>query len=63
MHAEESQGASAGIPSSMELILLLLGFICFVVAAASVSVGRVNLIALGLAFWIAVPLFGAIAAA
>jgi hypothetical protein len=47
----------------MELILLLLGFICFVVAAASVSVGRVNLTALGLAFWIAVPLFGAIAAA
>lgn len=40
-------------------LLLLAGFICFLVAAAGVGVGRVNLIALGLAFWIFTALLGA----
>jgi len=37
----------------MELILLIFGFVCFVIAAVGVTSGRFNLIAAGLAFWIA----------
>lgn len=33
-------------------ILLIIGFVCFVIAAIGVPVGRVNLIAAGLACWI-----------
>lgn len=40
----------------MVTVLLLLGFICFVVATFGVIVPRVNLVALGLALWILVPL-------
>lgn len=36
-------------------VLLLVALICFVAAAFGV-VARVNLVALGLAFWVAVPL-------
>jgi len=36
---------------SLDFILLVLGFICFVLAAAGVT-SRINLVALGLAFWI-----------
>jgi len=43
----------------LTFLLLLAGFICFLVAAASVSIGRVNLIALGLAFWIFTALLNA----
>lgn len=39
-------------------ILLILAFICFVVAAIGVPAGRVNLIGLGLAFWVGAQLFG-----
>jgi hypothetical protein len=39
--------------SVLILILLIFGFVCFVLAAFTVPVPpRVNLIALGLAFWI-----------
>ena len=41
----------------LDFILLLVGFIAFVLAAISVAVHpRVNLVALGLAAWILVPL-------
>lgn len=40
-------------------ILLLAGFILFVLAAISVPVPRVNLVAAGLACWILVALMGA----
>lgn len=36
---------------SLTLILLVLAFICFVLAALGVG-GRVNLVAAGLAFWV-----------
>ena len=38
------------------LILLIAGLACFLVAAFNLATVRVNLIALGLAFWILVPL-------
>lgn len=37
------------------LILLLLALVCFVVAATGRVVTTVNLVALGLALWVAVP--------
>lgn len=36
-------------------ILLLAALICFLLAAFGVRVGRVGLLPLGLAFWVAVP--------
>jgi hypothetical protein len=39
----------------MFTVLFLLGFICFVVATF-VALPRINLVPLGLAFWILVPL-------
>jgi hypothetical protein len=38
---------------SISLLCLILALICFILAACSVPVPRVNLIALGLAFWVA----------
>lgn len=35
----------------LTLILLILALVCFILAAAGVS-SRINLIALGLAFWV-----------
>lgn len=35
------------------IILLVFAFVCFVLAAFSVPAGRFNLIAAGLAFWVA----------
>lgn len=46
--------------AQMVTVLLLLGFVCFVIAAFAVPVPRVNLVALGLAFWILVPLLTAL---
>lgn len=40
-------------------IALLIGLICFALAAFGVAVTRVNLVALGLAAWILVPLSAA----
>lgn len=42
---------------SINLILLLLAFILFVVAACGVA-SRINLVALGLAFWVLSLLIG-----
>ncbi len=36
----------------MTFILLLLALVCFVLAAIGVPSNRVNLVALGLAFWV-----------
>jgi hypothetical protein len=43
----------------LTVILLLLGFVLFVLAAAGVPVPRVNLMAAGLACWILTALIGA----
>jgi hypothetical protein len=44
----------------LKFILLLLGAICFLLAAANAPVPpRVNLIALGLLLWVLVPLVSA----
>lgn len=37
---------------TIHLVLLLLAFICFVIAALGVPSPRVNLLALGLALWV-----------
>jgi hypothetical protein len=42
----------------LDIILLLIGAVCFGIAAMGKPVGRVNLIALGLLAWILVPLIG-----
>jgi hypothetical protein len=43
-------------------VLLLLALICFVLTAFGVQHSRVGLLALGLAFWVAVPLIHALRA-
>jgi hypothetical protein len=43
---------------TVNLLLLILAFICFLAAAISWSVSRVNLTALGLAFWVLSLLIG-----
>jgi hypothetical protein len=51
------------MPDALEFILYLAAFVCFLLAAFSVAAawaGRVNLIALGLALWIFVPLVNAL---
>lgn len=40
------------------LLLLIAGLVCFLIAAVGVA-SRVNLLALGLAFWILVPIIQA----
>lgn len=42
----------------LTFVLLLIGFICFVLATIGVPVPRVNLLALGLACWIFTVLLG-----
>jgi len=37
---------------SIDLILLVVAFVCFVAAALNVKVGSLNLVAVGLAFWV-----------
>lgn len=37
---------------TVQFVLLILAFVCFIVATANVPWPRVNLIALGLAFWV-----------
>lgn len=37
---------------SIDLILLVVAFICFVAAAVNVKLGSINLVAAGLAFWV-----------
>ena len=43
----------------LTFLLLLFGFICFVLAAAGFTTSRVALLPLGLALWILVPLISA----
>jgi hypothetical protein len=43
---------------SVSLLFMIVALVLFCIAAANVPVPRVNLIALGLAFWIAATLFG-----
>lgn len=45
----------------LDLLLLTAAAVCFGLAAFGVPT-RVNLVALGLLFWVLVPLFGAIGA-
>jgi hypothetical protein len=44
----------------LSLILLLLAALCFIAAASGAAVSRFNLVALGLVFWVLVPLIGAV---
>lgn len=37
---------------TVELVLLIIAFICFLLATFGVALGRLNLIALGLALWV-----------
>jgi hypothetical protein len=51
------------MPDTLEFILYLAAFLCFLLAAFSVGgawAARVNLIALGLAIWIFIPLVSAL---
>jgi hypothetical protein len=53
----------AAMPDTLEFILYLAAFLCFLLAAFSVGgafAARVNLIALGLAIWIFIPLVNAL---
>lgn len=43
----------------LTFVLLLVGFILFVLAAIGVPAGRINLVAAGLACWILTALIGA----
>jgi hypothetical protein len=45
---------------AVTVILLILGFVCFALAAANVT-ARINLVALGLALWILTLLIPALA--
>jgi hypothetical protein len=51
------------MPNTLQVLLYLGAFLCFLLAAFSVRAAwasRVNLIALGLAFWVFVPLVTAV---
>lgn len=43
---------------TVHLVLLVLALVCFLAAAAGVQSPRVNLLAAGLAFWVASVLLG-----
>jgi hypothetical protein len=42
------------------VILLVLALACFIIGAAGVALGRVNPVALGLAFWVSTHLLAAL---
>ena len=42
----------------VDLILIVLALLCFIAAAINAKVGNVNLVAAGLAFWVATVLLG-----
>ncbi len=46
------------MPASVSVVLLVIAFICFILAAAGIGGGRINLIALGLAIWVLSLLVG-----
>lgn len=39
---------------SVDVVLLILGLVCFIVAAIPATAAKVNFVAVGLAFWILV---------
>lgn len=43
---------------AIHVILLIIAFICFILATIPVPVPRVNLTAMGLAFWVLAVLLG-----
>lgn len=45
---------------SIETILLIVAFACFCAAAVNRNLPRINLLALGLACWVAAALLGAV---
>ncbi len=42
----------------LTLVLLILALVCFIAAAANVSLPPINFIALGLSFWVLTVLIG-----
>jgi hypothetical protein len=42
------------------VILLVLALVCFIIGASGYAVGRVNMVSLGLAFWVATALLSAL---
>lgn len=42
----------------ISLILLIFALVCFIISAFGMSAGKVNLMALGLAFWVGSLLLG-----
>jgi hypothetical protein len=58
-----TSGRSRAVPDALQFILYLAAFVCFLLAAFSVRApwaGRVNLIGLGLACWVFIPLVAAL---
>jgi hypothetical protein len=54
---------SSAVPVELQFLFYLAAFLCFALAAVAFRapwVGRVNLIGLGLALWVFVPLVGAL---
>lgn len=47
----------------LTVILLVLALVCFIIGASGYAVGRVNMISLGLAFWVLTALLSALPAA
>jgi hypothetical protein len=41
-----------GTPMNIHVVILLLAFLCFCVAAVGIPTNRVNMIGLGLALWV-----------
>jgi hypothetical protein len=51
------------MPAALRFLLYLAAFVCFLLAAFSVRApwaGRINLIGLGLAFWVFISLYAAL---
>jgi len=56
-------GRGRDMPDALVFLLYLAAFVCFLLAAFSVRApwaGRINLIGLGLAFWVFIPLVAAL---
>jgi hypothetical protein len=48
------------MPEGLAFLCYLLAFLCFLAAAFGVAASRVNLIGIGLALWVLVPLVNAV---
>jgi hypothetical protein len=54
---------SRAVPATLQFVLYLAAFACFLLAAFGARArwaGRINLIGLGLAFWVFIPLVAAL---